>query len=124
MALSESQISNQVKGFMEAHGWRALRNTRMIAPGRFQTGEPGMPDYLFLRYSPIQTLWIEFKRPEDRRKCACLKNAGTRKRCTVCDQKAWKDREKLRGAMVWTVKDYDAFVTLYGDRFTSRNECK
>src|SRR6516164_1724905 len=104
--LVESDITRQVKDFMVAHGWRSIRNQRMVLPGTFQTGEPGMPDMVFIRYlqnGVALVLWVEFKKPGDNRKCTCVKNAGTRRRCTVCDQKAWRDRERQRGGIVWTV---------------------
>lgn len=129
MALSEAKLTQQVKDFLEAHGWRALRMQSGLvhgAAGRMRLGEPGMADFLFIWYMRKNAppdmygdlcLWVEFKRPEDRRKCTCVKNIGTKRRCTVCDQKNWKDREKQRGSMVWTVKDFVAFELLYRERF-------
>ena len=114
--LSESDITAQVKGFLEARNWRAIRMQRAVVPGAFQSGEPGIPDFLFVRYldnGVALALWLEFKSPRDRRKCRCLEIRGTRKRCTVCDQHNWQQREKARGARVWRVDDLDRFSAQY-----------
>lgn len=122
--LLEADVTKQVKGFLEAHGWRCIRMQRMVLPGSFQTGEPGMADSCWIRYEPRPkfpalslVLWIEYKAESDRRKCRCLQNLGTRKRCSVCDQKNWQKRERERGAMVWIVTDLDWFVSLYRKNF-------
>lgn len=114
--LSESDITGQIKDFLSHRGWRAIRHQRTVVPGAFQAGEPGMPDFLFLRYLERGyglVLWVELKRPSDRRKCRCLQNAGTRKRCTVCDQANWRKREEGRGAKVWRVDDLEWFAEEY-----------
>lgn len=116
MSLSESAVSAQVRSFMEAHGWRSIRMQRTVIPGMFQTAEPGCPDFLFLRYNEsgsAYALWCEIKSPTDRRSCRCLQNRGTRKRCTVCDQKQWQEREKARGARLVVVDDFDWFADQY-----------
>ncbi len=122
--LLESDVTKQVKSFMEAHGWRSVRMQRMVLPGSFQTGEPGMADTCWIRYEPRPEfpalgliLWIEYKKESDRRKCRCLQNLGTRKRCTPCDQKNWQAKERARGAVVWIVNDIDWFIELYRKNF-------
>lgn len=118
--LLEADVVKQVKSFLEAHGWRSIRMQRMVMPGMFQTGEPGMADSCWIRYDPrpefpamAMVIWLEYKGPSDKRKCRCAQIAGTKKRCTVCDQAAWQKRERARGAVVWIVNDIDFFISLY-----------
>ena len=124
MNLSESQLSRTVRDFMEAHGWRCIRFQRTVIPGAFSSAEPGCPDFGFVKYLPSSkvpaatlVLWLEMKSATDRRSCRCLQNQGTRKRCTVCDQKKWHQRERLRGATVWVVDDFEFFEDLYQQHF-------
>jgi hypothetical protein len=79
-------------------------------------GEPGMPDYLYIRYAWIgcnksgqfegwhredaQVLWIEFKKPGEKPRP---------------DQLAWHEAERARGALVLVVNDIDAFRVWYRD---------
>jgi hypothetical protein len=114
--LDESFIAKQVKDFMLIKGWRAIRNQRMVLPGTFQSGEPGIPDYCFIRYlkdGVALVLWVEMKRPgyTDNHRCARIQ--GTRKRCTPCDQKMWRTRERRNGGIVWIVDDIGTFVERY-----------
>ena len=118
--LSESDIVAQVKGFMQHREWRAVRMQRTIVPGQFQTGEPGIPDFQFVRYVGNQSvsagalvLWVEFKARGVRAKCRCLQIHGTRKRCTACDQRKWRERERALGATVWLVDSLDWFMAEY-----------
>lgn len=116
--LLERQIQKQVKDYLRFRGWRPVRTHFAYAPGTFSSGEPGMPDYLFLRYlddGRALALWIEFKTPQDRRRCTC--QPGESKPCPVCRQKAWHARERARGASVWVVYDLDAFVLEYESRY-------
>jgi hypothetical protein len=123
--LSEASVTEQVKSFLEARGWRAVRNQRTVMPGHFQTGEPGMADFCFVYYKPTKrypalslTLWVEFKKKNSRMRCKCIENRGTRKRCTMCDQKNWRDRERARGALVFTgVDDCEWFIEQYETLF-------
>jgi hypothetical protein len=122
--LSESHITQQVRDYMELHGWRPVRMQRTIVPGQFSTCEPGTADFLFIYYleggAPGRSLclWVELKRPKARMRCRCLENLGTRKRCTACDQKAWRERERERGAIVWTdVVDIQTFIEAYERTF-------
>jgi hypothetical protein len=124
--LSEANVTDQVVSFMQAKGWRTLRMQRTIVPGQFSTCEPGTADFLFVRYlnkvgvqgGHTLALWVELKRPNARMRCKCLENAGTRKRCTMCDQKNWQQRERARGATVWSgVSDIDWFMEQYQKAF-------
>lgn len=111
----ERDVAKQVKDFLEQHrGWRAVRSQFAFVPGAFQTGQPGMPDWLFLRYGDNGTahvLWIEVKGPNDKRRCQC--RPGDRKVCKVCRQAAWAERERKLGARVWVVSDFDQFAVDY-----------
>jgi hypothetical protein len=106
--LLEKQVTEQVRDYLKYRGWRAIRMQRTVVPGAFQSGEPGMPDYLFLRYLPpakgtlALTLWIEFKAP------------GGKPREL---QSAWHYRERLRGATVWVIADFDCFAEQYQKKF-------
>ena len=81
LTLSEADVTTQVKSFLQALGWRPLRMQRTVIKGQFQTGEPGIPDFLFLHYQTGGILWIEFKSEKGR-----LSN----------DQKDWHATERLK----------------------------
>jgi len=104
LKLLERHVSRQVRDFLEYRGWRAIRMQRTVIPGSFQTGEKGMADYLFVRYLPevkpgcSLTLWVETKRP----------GGPLRKH-----QPEWHAEERLRGAQVWVVDDFDLFARNY-----------
>lgn len=119
--LVESDITRQVKDFMEHRSWRAIRMQRTIVPGQFSTCEPGTADFLFLYYlggGSCYSLWVELKRPKARMQCRCLQNRGTRKRCTMCDQRNWQATERARGGRVWAgVDDIKAFEAKYNRIF-------
>jgi hypothetical protein len=124
--LSEADVSGQIKDYLVAKGWRSIRNQRTVVPGQFQTCEPGMADFLFLyylkatgRFIPATlALWIEVKKPKARPRCKCIENSGTRKRCTFCDQRTWREREKARGGVVWSgVDDFEWFEATYESTF-------
>jgi hypothetical protein len=118
--LVEADITNQIRDFMEHHGWRPVRMQRTIVPGQFSTCEPGTADFLFLYYlkNGALALWVELKKPKARMQCRCIQNRGTRKRCTACDQKAWQMRERARGGVVWSgVDDIEWFIEQYERAF-------
>jgi len=116
---SEADVTAQVRSYLEAMGWRAIRMQRTVMKGQFQTGEPGMADCLFLRYPKrggtggiCAHLWIEFKAPGKLANCICA-TKKPRQRCTACDQFAWQTEERRRGAVVWQVDDYEQFCARY-----------
>ena len=121
LQLAEADIVAQVKGFLEARGWRPVRMMRTIVPGAFQAGEPGIPDYEFIYYmaeAKALVLWVEFKAPRRTARCRCLQIVGTRKRCTACDQRNWRERERKIGAAVWSgVDDLLWFQEQYAREF-------
>jgi hypothetical protein len=104
--LLERQVTKQIRDYMKARGWRPIRMQRTVMPGQFQTGEPGIPDYLFVRYlrpGIATALWIELKRP-----------GGGKLRP---QQREWISRELQRGALVWIVDDFDEFCAAYSGTF-------
>ena len=114
MKLLEKDVSKQVKDFLKARGWRPVRTQFAFSPGSFATGEPGMPDWLFLRYEAPGRgliLWVEVKGPNDQRKCRC--QPGDRKPCKVCRQRLWHERERGLGASVCVVEDIELFSAAY-----------
>lgn len=126
LKLRESDVSKQVKTFLEYHGWRAIRmqvaSVARPTGGGFHVGEVGMPDYLFLRYEdsipPLeqpdydwhpralpgccQHLWVETKAPGKKRSAA---------------QEAWAQNEQIRGAVGVVADDYDKFQAWYWQEF-------
>lgn len=101
--LLEKQITEQVRDFLSYRGWRPVRMQRTVVPGQFQTGEPGIPDFLFLRYfkephAAALAIWIEFKAP----------NGKLRE-----GQPEWHEREIRRGSSVWVVDDFEWFAEEY-----------
>lgn len=104
--LLEREVTRQIRDFLKLRGWRAIRMQRTVMPGQFQSGEPGIPDYLFLHYigrRAAAVLWIELKRP------------GGRIRP---QQQEWHDRERGRGAEVWVVENFEHFEGLYRGSFS------
>jgi len=122
-ALLETDLSLQVVGFLQARGWHPYRMARIVVPAlQLFSGEPGVADYQFRYYLHPEAaagagllLWIEFKRESDRRTCQCLKIARSKsgRRCTVCDQKNWREREEKYGGRVWQIRTFQEFATLY-----------
>lgn len=123
--LAEADVTDQVKTYLQHKGWRPVRHQRTVVPGSFQAGEPGQADFEFIYYLrnariPTLTLllWVEFKKPKARPRCKCIENSGTRKRCTFCDQRKWREREKARGGVVWAgVDDFEWFEATYEATF-------
>lgn len=116
--LAERDITGQVRDYLAHRGWRPIRQQRTAVPGAFSTGEPGMPDMLFIWYfeepaGAAAALWIEFKSSRGERSCRC----HSKKVCTTCQQKKWRLRESRRGAVVMTVSDFDNFEVRYKDLF-------
>ena len=105
LELKERDVTRQVKDFLGFRGWRAIRMMRTVVPGAFQVGEPGMPDFLFLRYfkdAKTLALWIEFKRPKGK---------------TGAHQRAWQQREQALNATVVMVDNLDQFIEWYQVKF-------
>ena len=105
--LAEREVTRQVKDFMLYRGWRAVRMQRTVIAGAFQSGEPGIPDYLFLRYvsqakAHVLAIWIEFKGPTGR---------------VSEQQQIWHCDERLKGALVWVVDDFEWFAAEYDRLF-------
>jgi len=108
--LLEADVTKQIKDFMRWRGWRPVRFQRTIVPGQFQTGEPGVPDFQFIRYlhtgfpGLAVLCWVEMKR-------------ATRGRLQE-HQIAWRDREHALGAIVLkasNIKDFEAeYERLFG----------
>jgi hypothetical protein len=103
--LVEKEVTGQIRDFLKAKGWRAIRMQRTVMPGQFQTGEPGIADFLFLYYikpGVTAAVWIELKRP------------GGKLRP---QQIEWIRKELQRGALVWVVEDFPSFADLYSRQF-------
>lgn len=102
----EKEIVAAVKSFMESKGWRPIRMQRTTVPGSFSTGEPGIPDFLWLNYvrdSGICVhLWTEFKRPGGK---------------LSEKQVQWIARERMRGALVAVVDDVKEYCEWYQRTF-------
>lgn len=123
MKLLEAHVIQQVRAFLEFNGWRAVKHEYLFT-GVKTVGEVGMPDWSFTHYlkgdGVTCTLWIEFKSPDDRRKCRCeAKNAGKKRwtLCTPCAQQKWRAAEEARGAVVLRVDDFDVFQAWYTERY-------
>jgi hypothetical protein len=107
--LLEAEVTKQIRGFMEFRGWRAIRMQRTVVPGAFQSGEPGIPDFLFIRYLPTEfsglsvACWVEMKRA----KYGKLSE----------DQVRWRAREQHRGAVVLKADNITEFAEQYEQLF-------
>jgi len=101
----EGKLSAELVAFLEGQGWRSKRNQRTFSRKGFSTGEPGMPDFLFLCYLPsgvTLALWIEMKTPKGELRP---------------QQKTWILRERGRGALVMVVDDVERFKCWYNTEF-------
>lgn len=102
--LLERQVTAQVKDYLLHRGWRPIRFQRTVVPGSFQAGEPGMPDFLFVRYLDCKvfcgtlSVWVEFKKPNGK-----LRDG----------QPQWHERERRRGGVVWVIDNFDSFLKDY-----------
>jgi len=67
LRVTEKDVARAAKDFMAAKGFRCVRMQRTVIPGAFQSGEPGIPDLLFLRYFDGAIIWIETKAPGSKR---------------------------------------------------------
>lgn len=126
-ALSERDVTKQIKGFLEWKGWRPLR----MATGGFTRpqggyqpfGEQGQPDWLFVYYlQPPEALvlWVEMKSPGDRRKCPTWcrnRNVLAKKLCSPCGQAQWRAEEERRGGTVVQTASFDEFSRFYHEQF-------
>jgi len=79
-------------------------------------GEVGMADYLFIRYLAGDKKWQHREKWPDCNKVICealfieFKRPGQKPRP---EQKAWKEAEERRGALVWVIDSQDAFLERY-----------
>lgn len=115
----EAHVQQTVTQLLEYDGWRAFRTEHAIERSndeqrRFKrrVGEPGQPDYLYIRYNPVtylqpmdsvnrtdaDVMWIEFKKPGEEPEPKQLK---------------WHAAERACGALVLVVDDIDAFRKWY-----------
>ena len=118
-------MTRQCCDYLAWRGWRAVRINRGVFQGPagvFSSGEPGQADYAFCRYldesklaGASLILWIEFKSPTDRRRCSCV--PAETKKCGVCQQVIWQERERKRGGLVWVVDDFVVFAEKYEQEF-------
>lgn len=126
----EAEVVRDLKNFLAARGWRAVRMETGFVPGAGSFGEKGIADWLFLRYMPgrglTMAMWIEAKPPGHKPVCRCKpavmvpgKRPGTEKigkpahECRSCGQARWKLAEEARGALVLTVSYVPAFISEY-----------
>lgn len=128
--LLEREVTGQIRDFLKLRGWRPIRMQRTVVPGQFQSGEPGMADYQFVRYLGENGLcqrwpglalvvWIEMKGQTDKRRCSCHLRAtkGKNGKCTVCRQREWRANEEARGALFGPGHDFDEFQRWYWPLF-------
>lgn len=117
--LKENDVQKAVCGFLRAQGWRIVRTQFSFVQGAMATGEPGMPDVIALYplrkdYASVLGIWLEFKSPNAKLNCRC--EVG--KKCRLCRQKDWHERERARGFVVWSgVDDTQWFIDTYQSKF-------
>lgn len=105
----EDLIQEECTKQLEQDGWRALRTDPVSDRSRGKGfGEPGMADYMYIRYSDLENgargddrwagvIWIEYKRSK-----------GGRVSKT---QRAWHIKERARGALTLIAgEDFPASV--------------
>lgn len=113
--IKESDIETTIVRAMELDGWRPFKMEQNFSERKKKrTGEPGMPDHLFIRYwntgdprGPVpytktrcynptaEVLWWEFKR--------IIVREGRKDKASELDpdQVKWITAERARGALVW-----------------------
>jgi hypothetical protein len=113
--LREREVTKQIVDFLRWRGWRPVRMMRTVVPGQFQAGEPGMPDFFFVKYldaaredtgkktGRCYCMWIEMKR-------------SSRGKLSEAQRK-WRERERGRGALVTLADDIDFFSAWYQEKF-------
>lgn len=107
--LSEREVTQQHKDFLRLRGWRMIRFQATIVPGKFQTTERGMPDFLAVRYvreapkGRALLFWLELKRPKGGRLAPA--------------QIEWRRKEELAGGLVVVSSDLEAFEKWYSAWF-------
>ena len=116
----EKHVEEAVCNFLEIDGWRSLKQEQNFSDRKVKvTGERGMPDRLFIRYTyppgnskllaghteysaSLQAMcgviWIEFKAPG---------------KLPRPEQTAWHATERALGALVMVVDSYDDFRRWY-----------
>lgn len=124
--ISEAHVQEAVVQMLVLDNWRPIRTDPVSDRGRGKGfGEPGMPDYMFIRYhcrpevscvdgahgsdfarSIAGVLWIEFKAAGEKPKQ---------------HQTTWHDRERARGALVMTFDSVDAAREWYRGSGLNRN---
>lgn len=131
----EAQVARELRAFLEARGWRAVRMESGFVPGAGSFGEKGIADWLFLCYLPLRgntlAMWIETKAPGAKQVCHCKpavmepgKRPGTMRQakaaheCRMHGQQRWRRDEEARGALVLTVSDVPAFIAEYSRVFS------
>lgn len=125
--LSEADVVQQVKDYLSFRGWRPIRMGRGMIQNAYgqvsSFGQPGMPDWLFLRYiedaavpGACVALWVETKANGAKAKCRCATKKKMQ-RCTKCDQRAFRERERRLGAQVWTIDSIESFMAAYEATF-------
>lgn len=134
LRLSEADVTRQVCDFLALEGWRGVRmnvgarvqrrtqdvclgmdeqgdaivKTVEVSRSRVSFGEPGMPDWLFIKYwcdgqminceENADLIWLEIKAPGKEPKP---------------HQLAWHKAERARGALVKVVDDFETFRDWY-----------
>ena len=120
----EVDVTAQVKDFFALRGWRAIRHQRFVVPGAGQSGEPGQPDFCFIKYLQGKdgafngvslVLWVELKKPNAKTQCRC--RPEKRSKCTACAQQDWAERETKRGGIVLRVSSVKDLEGWYVPRF-------
>ena len=105
-ALKESDITTQIKGFLESRGWYAIRlqsgTVRGVTGGTFmRLGKRGLPDWCFLRGR--EALMVEMKRPGGK---------------LSADQQKWFTWAEIQGIMALHADGLGAFMAKYGRLYT------
>lgn len=114
LQLSEKQITEQVKGFLETKGWLYLRLQsgllRTMDKRFLRVGKPGTPDAVAVnalyREGYTQTLFLEFKRAKGGKLSA--------------DQVAWHAEARRNRLTVLVISDFKEFKVQYDDLYKAR----
>ena len=105
-ALRESDVTKQIKGFLESRGWYAVRLQSGVVRGItrdsfMRLGKKGLPDWIFVRGR--EALFVEMKRPGKK---------------PSQDQARWFEWAEIQGIMAVWCDGLGNFLEKYGKLFT------
>lgn len=109
--LLEKHIEQACTQLLEWDGWRSFKMEQNFSERKMKrTGEAGMPDRLYIRYSYCAALLVPYRQAISEVLFVEYKLSGQNPRL---DQLAWHEAERRRGALVLVVDSIESFREWY-----------